>query len=139
MNINEIVKKTNLTAKSIRFYEEKGLITAPQRALNGYRQYNQKHVEELNLLHQARLVGFSLPECKELLELYKDPHRRSADVKAKTLARIAEIDNQIGKLQQMRQQLQTLANQCPGDGSEHCPIIEGLSKPNCCDHHAEKK
>ncbi|EIJ68352.1 Cu(I)-responsive transcriptional regulator [Pasteurella bettyae CCUG 2042] len=131
MNINEIAKQTNLTAKSIRFYEKKGLITSPQRAANGYRQYGQQHINELNLIHQARLVGFSLPECKELIELYNNPHRRSADVKAKTLARIEAINEQIEKLQQMKNQLLDLANQCPGDGSEHCPIIEGLTCPKC--------
>ncbi|TDQ57134.1 MerR family copper efflux transcriptional regulator [Mesocricetibacter intestinalis] len=131
MNIAEIVKRTGLSAKSVRFYEEKGIITPPQRAANGYRQYNEEHIRELNLLHQARLVGFSLPECKELMQLYNNPHRRSADVKGKTLAKINEIDQQIAKLQQIRQELLTLAEQCPGDNSEHCPIIEGLACKKC--------
>lgn len=131
MNITQIAKQTSLTPKSIRFYEQKGLITPPVRAANGYRQYNQNHVNELNLLHQSRAVGFSLPECKELLDLYKNPHRRSADVKQKTLAKITDIERQIHKLQQMKQQLTDLAKQCPGDNSEDCPIINGLS---CCSH-----
>lgn len=130
MNITEIAKQTALTPKSIRFYEQKGLITPPVRAANGYRQYTQSHVAELTLLHQARAVGFSLPECKALLALYKNPHRRSADVKEKAMAKINEIEGQIQKLQQMKQQLAVLAAQCPGDNSENCPIINGLS---CCD------
>ena len=133
MLISEVTEQTGLSKKAIRFYEEKGLITPPARAANGYRTYNQTHIEELNLLHQARQVGFSLPECKDLLELYKNPHRRSADVKSRTLVRIAEIDNQIKQLQSMRTLLTDLANQCPGDDSEHCPIIEGLSGKCCGD------
>lgn len=129
MNITQIATQTSLTPKSIRFYEQKGLITPPMRSANGYRQYTQTHVTELTLLHQARAVGFSLPECKELLELYKNPHRRSADVKEKTLAKIADIEAQIKKLQLMKQQLMNLASQCPGDDSQDCPIINGLS---CC-------
>ena len=136
MNITDIAKLTALTPKSIRFYEQKGLITPPVRSANGYRQYNQNHVNELNLLHQARAVGFSLPECKELLELYKNPHRRSADVKAKTLAKIEDIEQQIRKLTQMKQQLTELAQQCPGDNSQDCPIINGLS---CCSHTPASK
>ncbi|TCP93512.1 MerR family transcriptional regulator [Cricetibacter osteomyelitidis] len=128
MNIAEIAKQTELSAKTIRFYEEKGLITPPDRAANGYRQYNQSHINELNLLHQARLVGFSLPEAKDLMELYRDPHRRSADVKKRTLEKIAEIDRQIEKLKTMKQQLIELADQCPGDESCCCPIINGLAK-----------
>ena len=131
MNINEVAKRTKLTPKAIRFYEEKGLITPPTRAINGYRTYDQVHIEELNLLHQARQVGFSLPECKDLLELYKNPHRRSADVKARTLTRIGEIDKQIAQLQSIRALLSALAEQCPGDDSEHCPIINGLTG-KCC-------
>ncbi|SUT91707.1 MerR family transcriptional regulator [[Actinobacillus] rossii] len=131
MNINEVAKRTQLTPKAIRFYEEKGLITPPTRAINGYRTYDQVHIEELNLLHQARQVGFSLPECKDLLELYKNPHRRSADVKARTLTRIGEIDQQIAQLQSIRALLSDLAEQCPGDDSEHCPIINGLTG-KCC-------
>lgn len=131
MNITEIAQKIGLTPKSIRFYEEKGLITPPARAANGYRQYNAVHIEELTLLHQARQVGFTLPVCKELLELYKNPHRRSADVKERTMARIAEIDTQIQQLRFMRQKLMGLARQCPGDDSENCPIIHGLSCPHC--------
>ena len=117
MNITQIATQTSLTPKSIRFYEQKGLITPPIRSANGYRQYNQTHVTELTLLHQARAVGFSLPECKELIELYKNPHRRSADVKEKTLAKIADIEAQIKKLQLMKQQLMNLASQCQGVNS----------------------
>ena len=131
MNINEVAKRTQLTPKAIRFYEEKGLITPPTRAINDYRTYDQVHIEELNLLHQVRQVGFSLPECKDLLELYKNPHRRSADVKARTLTRIGEIDQQIAQLQSIRALLSDLAEQCPGDDSEHCPIINGLTG-KCC-------
>ncbi|PJG86485.1 Cu(I)-responsive transcriptional regulator [Conservatibacter flavescens] len=126
MNITEVAKQTELTPKAIRFYEQKGLITPPQRSINGYRQYTPQHIIELNLLHQARIVGFSLPECKELLELYHNPQRRSADIKMKTLKRIEEINHQIKKLEQMRQYLQELAEQCPGNDSCDCPIIDRL-------------
>ncbi|PVX40639.1 MerR family copper efflux transcriptional regulator [Pasteurella langaaensis DSM 22999] len=131
MNINEVAKLTQLTPKSIRFYEQKALITPPARAANGYRTYTQVHIDELNLLHQARQVGFSLAECKDLLDLYNNPHRRSADVKARTLVRIDEIDKQIVQLQSMRKLLAELAEQCPGDDSEHCPIIDSFTG-KCC-------
>ncbi len=83
MNISDVAKKTGLTSKTIRFYEEKALITAPIRSDNGYRHYSAKHVEELTLLRQARQVGFNLDECRELVALFNDPARHSADVKAR--------------------------------------------------------
>ncbi|MFC0323409.1 Cu(I)-responsive transcriptional regulator [Gallibacterium melopsittaci] len=134
MYIHEVAKLTNLTAKTIRFYEEKGLITPPSRSANGYRQYGIQHIEALNLIREAREIGFSLPECGQLLSLYHNPHRRSADVKAQTLAKINEIDQQIMRLQQMREKLTSLAAQCPGDDSEDCPIINSLSRQSCCQH-----
>ena len=130
MNISDVAKKTGLTSKAIRFYEEKGLVTAPMRSDNGYRNYTQKHLDELTLRRQARLVGFNLEECRELVHLFNDPARHSADVKARPLQQVAEIEIHIEQLQAMRQQLLSLAASCPGDDGAHCPIIDNLS--GCC-------
>ena len=130
MNISDVAKKTGLTSKAIRFYEEKALITAPIRSDNGYRHYSARHVEELTLLRQARQVGFNLDECRELVALFNDPARHSADVKARTLQKVAEIDRHISELGEMRQRLVTLADQCPGDEGAECPIINNLA--GCC-------
>jgi MerR family copper efflux transcriptional regulator len=103
-----------LTSKAIRFYEEKGLVTPPLRSENGYRSYTQRHLDELTLLRQARQVGFNLEECGELVNLFNDPKRHSADVKKRTLEKVAEIERHIIELQAMREQLLGLAASCPG-------------------------
>ncbi|RJT26256.1 Cu(I)-responsive transcriptional regulator [Buttiauxella izardii] len=135
MNISDVAKKTGLTSKAIRFYEEKGLVTAPLRSDNGYRSYTQKHLDELTLLRQARQVGFNLEECRELVNLFNDPARHSADVKARTLQKVADIEKYITELQGMRQQLLALADSCPGDDSADCPIINNLA--GCCHHQKQ--
>jgi len=134
MNISDVAKKTGLTSKAIRFYEEKGLVTPPLRGDNGYRSYTVQHLNELTLLRQARQVGFNLEECGELITLFNDPSRHSADVKARTLQKVAEIERHIDELQQMRRQLLSLAESCPGDDSADCPIMDNLS--GCCHHKA---
>ena len=134
MNISIVAKKTGLTSKAIRFYEDKGLVTPPLRGDNGYRSYTQQHINELTLLRQARQVGFNLEECGELVNLFNDPARHSADVKARTLQKVAEIERHIVELEAMRKQLLSLADACPGDDSANCPIIENLS--GCCHHKA---
>lgn len=134
MNISDVAKITGLTSKAIRFYEEKGLVTPPMRSENGYRTYTQQHLNELTLLRQARQVGFNLEESGELVNLFNDPQRHSADVKRRTLEKVAEIERHIEELQSMRNQLLALANACPGDDSADCPIIENLS--GCCHHRA---
>ncbi|HEY0210371.1 Cu(I)-responsive transcriptional regulator [Acerihabitans sp.] len=130
MNISDVAKKTGLTSKAIRFYEDKALVTPPVRRDNGYRSYNARHVEELTLLRQARLVGFNLDECRELVALFNDPLRHSADVKARTLRKVKDIEHHIEELKAMRLHLLALAESCPGDDSAECPIINNLS--GCC-------
>lgn len=130
MNISQVAEKTGLSSKAIRFYEEKGLITPPNRSLNGYRTYNSRNIEELTLLRQARLVGFTLEECKELLALFHNADRRSADVKARTLEKVSDIDNHIAELTQMRERLMELVALCPGDNGADCPIIDSFT--GCC-------
>ncbi|MEQ4531672.1 MAG: Cu(I)-responsive transcriptional regulator [Mixta sp.] len=130
MNISDVAKKTGLTSKAIRFYEEKGLVTPPLRSENGYRSYTAHHLEELTLLRQARQVGFNLDECRELLHLFNDPARHSADVKARTLQKVKEIEAHICELNLMRERLLALADSCPGDESADCPIINNLA--GCC-------
>ncbi|KAA0608760.1 Cu(I)-responsive transcriptional regulator, partial [Escherichia coli] len=95
MNISDVAKITGLTSKAIRFYEEKGLVTPPMRSENGYRTYTQQHLNELTLLRQARQVGFNLEESGELVNLFNDPQRHSADVKRRTLEKVAEIERHI--------------------------------------------
>jgi len=130
MNISDVAKKTGLTNKAIRFYEEKGLMTPPLRSDNGYRTYSAKQLEELTLLRQARQVGFNLDECREMVSLLNNPQRHSADVKARTLEKVKEIENHIEQLAQMRLRLLDMAASCPGDDSADCPIINHLS--GCC-------
>ncbi|WP_413734821.1 Cu(I)-responsive transcriptional regulator [Sodalis sp. RH21] len=130
MNISDVAKKTGLTSKAIRFYEEKGLVTLPVRRDNGYRSYNARHLEELTLLRQARLVGFNLDECRELVALFNNPLRHSADVKTRTLQKVKDIEHHIDELKAMRRQLLQLAESCPGDDSADCPIINNLA--GCC-------
>ncbi|MEN4544785.1 Cu(I)-responsive transcriptional regulator [Pantoea agglomerans] len=130
MNISDVAKKTGLTSKAIRFYEEKGVVTPPLRIENGYRSYNGHHLEELNLLRQARQVGFTLDECRELVALFNNPSRHSADVKARTLQKAEEIAAHIEELHVMHARLLALAEACPGDDGSECPIINNLA--GCC-------
>lgn len=70
MNISYVAKITGLTSKTIRFYEQKGLLTPPVRKENGYRSYSQKNLDELMLLSQMRSMGFTLEECGKFIGLY---------------------------------------------------------------------
>lgn len=126
MNIGEVAKQVGLTEKTIRFYESKGLITLPKRAENGYRFYQAEQLQQLQLLKQARNIGFSLLECQQLLQLFADPQRHSADVKAAAERKLQAIEQQLIDLQRIKQQLTTLIAQCPGNQQADCPIMQRL-------------
>ena len=128
MNISDVARKTGLTSKAIRFYEEKGIVTPPLRSGNGYRHYDERHLEELHLLRQAR---------RELVALFNDPARHSADVKARTLQKAEEIAAHIEELHAMRARLLSLAEACPGDEGAERPIINQLA--GCCGHSGGKR
>ncbi len=127
MNISQVAKLTHLSAKSIRFYEQKGVVSEPQRAENGYRSYAAKQIEQLKLVARARAVGFSLEQCKELVHLADDPQRTSFEVKQKAQQKLQEVEQKLLELQTMRQQLVDWIAECPGNDGAHCPIIDDLT------------
>lgn len=126
MNIGVAAEKSGLPAKTIRYYEEVGLIRAA-RGENGYRLYSEAQVHKLRFLHRARSLGFSIEECRQLLALYDDRDRASADVKRIAEAKIAEVDRKIAELQDLRRTLTHLAHNCRGDERPDCPILEELA------------
>ena len=115
MNISKVAKATGLTAKTIRYYESIGLISAPVRSDNGYRSYTEGALRELRFVKRARETGFNLEECQELLALYRDEHRTSAQVKKLAQEKIVDLRARIAGLQAMITSLEGLVCCCHGD------------------------
>ncbi|MCK6265850.1 Cu(I)-responsive transcriptional regulator [Vibrio sp. ZSDE26] len=128
MNIGTVSKRTGLSSKSIRLYEEKGIISAPIRSESGYREYSSKNVQELSLIARAKNAGFSLLECKELVQLAQNPNRKSSEVKSKTKEKLDEIQMKIDELTEIKNQLENWVSACPGNADSQCPIIDDLTK-----------
>ncbi len=124
MNISQAAEQSGLPPKTIRYYEDIGLVDPARRQTNGYRDYASRDVHMLRFLHRARDLGFTVADCRALLSLYTDRQRRSADVKAIALNRIADIDRKIAELGEMRAVLATLADKCHGDERPDCPILD---------------
>ena len=126
MNIGSASRKSGLPAKTIRYYEEIGLLTADRR-LNGYRDYSDGDIRRLHFLHRARDLGFSIEECRQLLSLYDDDQRESSEVKALAEAKLQDIERRIAELTSLKKALHHLVAHCHGDDRPECPIIEGLA------------
>ncbi len=126
MNIGEAADASGLPAKTIRYYEEIGLIR-PRRDANGYRAFAPRDVHKLAFLARARALGFSVEECRALLGLYEDETRASEDVKRLAQGHLARIDAKIGELQSLRVTLADLIEACAGDHRPDCPILADLA------------
>jgi MerR family copper efflux transcriptional regulator len=127
MNIGHAAEKSGVAAKTIRYYESIGLIDEPDRAANGYRRYGRSDVETLRFIQRARSLGFSLADVGNLLALWRDKSRASADVKALALRHIAEMEKRIADLDSLRRTLVDLTDRCHGDDRPDCPILEDLA------------
>ncbi len=126
MNIGAAARASGLPAKTIRFYEEIGLVAADRRP-NGFRDYDDQAVRKLRFVQRARSLGFSIDDCRSLLSLYEDRDRSSADVKALATERLAEIEAKLQELHLLRAELTHLVAACHGDARPDCPIIDELA------------
>ncbi len=126
MNVGEAARLSGLPAKTIRYYEDIGLIS-PLRASNGYRHYSQDDIHRLSFLRRARAHGFSIDDCRQLMALYQDRGRASHDVREIASAHVAAITLKIGELEAMRTTLQKLIQACHGDERPDCPILEDIA------------
>ena len=127
MNIKHASAHTGLPAKTIRYYEDIGLLT-PDRAANGYRDFSDVHLHKLAFLARARDLGFSIQDCRDLLALWEDQDRASGDVRAIAIQHLSAIEAKIAGLQDMRATLADLVQSCAGDARPDCPIIERLGQ-----------
>ena len=126
MNIKEAGARAGLPAKTIRYYEEIGLVTPPRDA-NGSRAFREADVHKLAFLGRVRALGFTIEDCRTLLSLWEDDSRASADVKTLAREHLAEIDAKIAALQDMRATLSDLVDRCAGDHRPDCPILQSIA------------
>ncbi len=126
MNIGDVAKASGLPAKTIRYYEDIGLVQ-PGRGENGYRSFSEVDLHKLRFLGRARALGFSIEDCRALFALYEDDHRASAEVRRIARRHLAEIERKISDLAAMRETLTHLVDTCAGNDKPDCPILADLS------------
>ncbi|GAA6131660.1 Cu(I)-responsive transcriptional regulator [Halopseudomonas sabulinigri] len=127
MNISQAAKASGLSPRMIRHYENIGLLQAPARSDAGYRQYNERELHTLRFIHSARQLGFSMDDTAQLLALWQDRSRSSAEVKALAEHHLQALEQKIAELQAMHDTLADLARCCQGNERPDCPIINSLA------------
>ncbi len=126
MNIGQAARASGVSAKMIRYYESNGLLPPADRTAAGYRIYSEADVHRLRFVRRARDLGFQMAEISELLGLWNDRSRHSADVRKLARDHIRELRGRMEQLQQMVGTLQELVDACAGDDRPDCPILAGL-------------
>ena len=125
--IGKLARATGVHIETIRFYERKGLIPPPRRRESGYREYTVDDIRRLKFIQRAKMLGFSLREIQELLELRVDEETTCDAVRQRAELKIADVDARIQELQRIRQALKILVQSCYGKGPEgECPILHAL-------------
>ena len=127
MFIQQVAKKLNITTRTIRHYEDLGIIKS-NRLENNYRVYDTENYDKLKFLVRARNLGFSLKECKELIKLFENDTRKSASVRDIAKKKLNDLKLQIKELDNLKVSLEWLVNKCPGNEKPDCPIIDELAK-----------
>jgi MerR family copper efflux transcriptional regulator len=127
MNIGQAADRSGVPAKTIRYYESIGLIPQADRTDGNYRDYDDSGIRVLQFLKRAREFGFTIDDCRELMSLYRDRNRSSADVKAIAQRRVDEIERKIRELKALRDTLGCLVERCHGDERPDCPILDDLA------------
>jgi Cu(I)-responsive transcriptional regulator len=126
VTIGEAAARSGLAPKTIRFYEESGIIKPATRGENRYRGYSESDVQALHFIRRARALGFSLKDVAALLDLYRNDRRASRDVKRLALKHVAELDRKLAEMTAIRNTIAALVQRCDGSDRPDCPILDGL-------------
>lgn len=129
MNIGEAASASGVSSKMIRYYESIGLVGAVKRSANQYRVYSDSDVHTLAFIRRARNLGFPVAQIAQLMRLWRDKGRASAEVKEIALRHVEELQAKIEELEAMRRTLEHLARNCHGNDRPDCPIIDDLARP----------
>ncbi len=128
LRIGEFAKCAGVGVETVRFYERQGLLKEPPRRPSGHREYAEAEVTRLAFIRRAKKLGFSLAEIKQLLPLRADRKAQCGQVKTRTEAKLADIDERILTLRRMRRALAKLNAACEREEvpTGECPILDAL-------------
>ena len=134
LSIGQVAHRAGVGVETVRFYERQGLLEEPPRRASGYRQYSEQVIKRLHFIKRAQKLGFSLKEITELLLLRVDGQTSCEEVKGRTEAKIAEVEQKLLELQRMRQALLQVATLCTGQGpASACPMLDALNQQETLD------
>ncbi|MEE8061951.1 MAG: heavy metal-responsive transcriptional regulator [Gemmatimonadales bacterium] len=125
--IGRVADRAGISVETVRYYERQGLIQQPDTPPSGFREYPEDTVQRILFIRRGKELGFTLQEISELLNLRVNPKENCDAVRLVTQKKIEDVDRRIKSLEQIRTQLQRLANACDGTGETDCAILEAMN------------
>lgn len=130
MRIGEVAANVGCNIQTLRYYERRGLLAAPDRTRSGYREYPSEIIRLIRFIKRAQDLGFTLDEVQELLRLRDRQGKRRGEVRIIAEAKMRDIETKLARLQAMHRALNDLVESCARDaGRLSCPILEALNEP----------
>ena len=134
-SIGQLSRRTGVKVPTIRYYEEMGILTAPERTEGNQRRYDAAGLERLSFIKHARDLGFSIEAISSLIELQEHPDRSCQEATEIAVAQLTDVRAKIGRLRALETELQRITEGCDGHGvSEDCYGLASLSDHRLCEH-----
>jgi MerR family copper efflux transcriptional regulator len=128
LRIGDAARLSDLSAKLIRYYESRGLLSPAGREASGYRVFDERNVHELRFIKRARSLGFPIKQIDYLLGLWRDKKRPSRKVRMLAVRHRDEVAARMQAHQAIIDVLSRLISACKGDERPDCPILDELGK-----------
>ena len=134
-SIGELSRRTNVKVPTIRYYEESGLLDAPERTEGNQRRYDAAGLERLSFIKHARDLGFSIEAIAALIELQDHPDRSCQAATEIAVSQLSDVRAKIKRLRALERELVRIAKGCDGEGvSEDCYVLASLADHQLCHH-----
>ena len=132
LSIGELSRRTGVKVTTIRFYENEGLLPAPERNGGNQRRYEKQHLARLHFIRHARDLGLSMGAVRELADLSDQPSHSCEEANRIASEHLGDVLNRIERLQSLAEELARIAKSCRGGTIGQCSVIAALSDHGLC-------
>jgi DNA-binding transcriptional MerR regulator len=133
LSIGEMSRRSGVKVPTIRYYEQMGLIAAPERSAGNQRRYTRAELDRLTFIRHARDLGLSLDAIRELARLSENPDMPCGEAHEIAAAHLGAIRQRIARLKRLERELTRIEASCTADRVGECNILHALADHALCE------
>lgn len=133
LSIGDLSKRTGVKVPTIRYYEQMGLISSPERTDGNQRRYGRGDLERLAFIRHGRDLGLTIEAIKELISLSQHPERPCVGADRIAREHLDDVRGKIARLRKLEHELERIVSHCDGHSIEDCYVIRSLSDHGLCE------